>query len=171
MPRIEAVLLLSQQQLPPPCQPSSAAALHAEIGNAFPRVQFDTKSGSLTVERTADGYAMQLPLLAPTDELPGVAGLPEVRRCTPTGCPVFLPSGKEAVHATLVTELYQSGHAGKRAAPIGCLLFTALERSAASAARLKCCGWPQPHTTCSAPSPCNVTCAPSLQLQYLLLES
>ena len=31
------------------------------------------------MEPTAEGYAMQLPLLAPTDKLPDVAGLPEVR--------------------------------------------------------------------------------------------
>ena len=62
-----------------PPQPSLVSALHAEIGNTSPRLQFDTKSGTLTVERTAGGYAMQLPLLAPTDGLPDVAGLPEVR--------------------------------------------------------------------------------------------
>ena len=55
------------------------------------------------MERTADGYAMQLPLLAPTDELPGVAGLPEVKHCIPVACPVFLPTGKEAVHIRLAT--------------------------------------------------------------------
>ena len=62
-----------------PLQPSFASALHAEIGNTSPRLHFETKSGTLTVEPTAEGYAMQLPLLAPTDELPDVAGLPEVR--------------------------------------------------------------------------------------------
>eukprot|EP00891_Asterochloris_glomerata_P005218 jgi/Astpho2/5218/Aster-x0244 len=56
---------------------AAAAILSAEIGNTSPRLQFDTKSGTLTVERTAGGYAMQLPLLAPTDGLPDVAGLPE----------------------------------------------------------------------------------------------
>ena len=130
------------------------------------------------MERTADGYAMQLPLLAPTDELPGVAGLPEVRHCTPAACPVFVPSRKEAVHATAMTELYPIGHAGQKAAPCGCLLCPASTRSAASAVQSECCGQPQPHTAHSAPNSrtylvlqSSGICAASLQLQCMLLKS
>ena len=66
------------------------------------------------MERTAEGYAVQLPLLATTDKLPGVSGLPEVRTCTPTAFSVRLPSGKEAEHATSVMELCEVAKLAKR---------------------------------------------------------
>jgi len=62
---------------------ASAHVLFAELGLTAPIVTFDTKSGPLTVKRTADGYEMDFPA-NPPQQTTIPAGLAEALGATPS---------------------------------------------------------------------------------------